>query len=56
MTVEKLVNALDNLLVEITIIDERRGTEIYHGPARGAVELGYGKYRIRWTDGSRWYW
>lgn len=56
MSVENLVKLMDDVLEDIVIIDEYRKEEIYRGPAKGAVELGFGNYRIRWMDGNTWYW
>ena len=56
MTIETLVNMLKDKDAIITVISWRKSEQIYHGPARGAIELGYGNYSIRHVDGLTWYW
>ena len=56
MTIEKLVNNLADPDVEITVLRYGTDEQIYRGSARGAVQLGYGNYRIVEVNGLVWYW
>ena len=58
MTIEKLVIQLRDAGTVIKVLSDRDSRELYHGPAKGAVELGYGNYRIVRVgpNGLIWYW
>ena len=59
MTVEDLVLRLADRDTVVTIVRERGHEQIFHGPARDAIALGYGRYHISkfgGSDGLTWYW